>query len=63
MPRPDFAIRWADDGHPYFVTKGKNGEVITTSETYATMQKCREGCVAGGYEGDPGEIPVENPDE
>jgi uncharacterized protein YegP (UPF0339 family) len=41
-----FEIRKAADGQFYFVLKARNGEIIATSETYATKPMCKKGIKA-----------------
>ncbi|MGG3841606.1 YegP family protein [Anoxybacillus kestanbolensis] len=41
-----FKIRSSRDGQYYFVLIAPNNEVVATSETYSTKQKCKEGIEA-----------------
>ncbi|AXM89109.1 DUF1508 domain-containing protein [Anoxybacillus ayderensis G10] len=41
-----FKIKLSGDGQYYFVLVAPNNEIIATSETYVTKQKCKEGIEA-----------------
>lgn len=38
-----FQIKKSSNGKYYFLLRARNGEVIATSEMYATKQACRKG--------------------
>lgn len=53
MREDGFELRKSKNGQFYFVQKAKNGEVLTTSETYTRLQGAVDGAFAAGA--DPAE--------
>lgn len=49
MKRPQFQIKTATDGRPYWVLVATNGETLCTSETFESRQACEKGIRAARW--------------
>jgi uncharacterized protein YegP (UPF0339 family) len=56
MREDGFELRKAKDGKFYFVQKAKNGEILTTSETYERLQGAVDGAFAAGANPEEGAL-------